>query len=358
MRSMKDLPENKQKTVGDIVKIIVLVGIAVLIFVLMFFVANIMGKLLGAIIVAIIISYLLMPLQKMFEKHIKRGLAAFLCVAVSFGIVVLVITLILPILIKELSSASAQIGKLAVRLIEIVKSAEDKLRDMNIDVSFGNILSKISFMLETNTTDVIKRFVDYVIGFFKSLPAIVMVPVITFYVLKDRAYLISKIEFIIPVKWRGTLKNLFLSADRVITDYVKTQLLLAFIVGIATAMGYLLLGVPYAFLLGLLMGICEIIPYFGPVIGAVPACLLVLTSAPEKIIWTVAVIVGVQQLENSFLSPYVMGTNFDINPITVIIVLWIAGDLLGIAGFLFAIPIYVILKNLLLNLFNKLVKAG
>ncbi len=358
MLSMKELSENKQKKAGDIIKITALIGIVLLISVIAFFAVKSMGELFGAIMVAIVISYLLMPLQRMLEKHVKRGLSAFFCVVISFGAVIAVITLIFPVLINEISSASAQLGKIAVYVIDIVKNTEEKLKKMNIDVSFGSILSSITSILETDTTDVIKSIVDSVISFFKSLPVIVMVPVLTFYMLKDRAVLVSRAEFVIPVRWRGTLKNMLSGADRVISDYVKTQLLLAFIVGMATAVGYFLLGVPYAFLLGLLMGVCEIIPYFGPVIGAVPACLLVLTSAPEKIIWTVAVIVGVQQLENSFLSPYVMGTNFDINPITVIVVLWIAGDVLGFVGFLFAIPIYVILKNIVLNLFNKLVKAG
>lgn len=347
--------KKNNKKIGNIVKSISIIGIVFVSIYAVFFLINSMGDLFGTIVFAMIAAYLLLPLQKMFEKKLKPGFSAFLCVFAVFGVVVLMIMLVLPILFNELSSAAYQIKHVVDYLQNLLNKTEETL---NLDISLSEILSNTTKLFEDNAVNIIKNVVNSVIDFFKGLPAMVMMPVITFYILKDRCYFISKFEFLIPVKGRAVLKNIFLSADRVIKNYVKTQILLAFIVGIATAAGYFLLGVPYAFLLGVLMGICEIIPYFGPVIAAVPACLIVLAVAPKKLIWTLAVIVAVQQLENSFLSPYVMGTNFDINPVTVIIVLWIAGDILGMAGFIFAVPIYVILKNLLTDMFSKLVKAG
>lgn len=343
------------KTVSDIIKIIALSGIVILCLLLVIFAVRCMGDLFGAILLAVVIAYLLLPLQKTLEKKINSAFSALLCVVGLFGVLLLVITLVLPLIFKELSSAVSQIKYIVDYLQNLLNKIEDRL---NLGISLSEILSNATKLFENNVIDIMKNAVNSIINFFKSLPAMIMVPVITFYMLKDRNYFISKIEFVIPVKWREVLKKIFFSADKVIKNYIKTQIFLAFIVGIATTVGYLLLGVPYAFLLGLLMGICEVIPYFGPVIASVPACLLVLAVSPNKLIWTVAVIVAVQQLENSFLSPFVMGSNFDINPVTVIIILWISGNVLGVAGFIFAIPIYVILKNLLSDIFDKLVKAG
>lgn len=355
MQSMTDSNAKNSKKVGNVIKVLSVTGIVLACITAVFLTIKSMGDLFGAVVFAVIVAYLLLPLQKKLEKKMNAGISAFLCVVALFGLIVFVIMLVLPILFNELSSAAYQIRYIADDLKNRLNKIEEQL---NWGISLSEILSGMTKLFEGNTADIIKNAVNSAIDFFKSLPAVVMMPVITFYLLKDRDYFISKFEFVIPVKWRSVLKDIFLSADRVIKNYVKTQILLAFIVGMATAIGYFLLGVPYAFLLGLLMGICEIIPYFGPIIAAVPACLLVLAVSPEKLIWTVAVIVLVQQSENSFLSPYVMGTNFDINPVTVIIVLWVSGDILGVAGFIFAIPIYVILKNLLSDLFCKLVKAG
>lgn len=355
MQSMTGSKSENNRKIGNIIKIISIIGIVLVSVFAGFFIVKSMGDLFGSVVFAVIVAYLLLPMQKKLEKKIKPAFSAFLCVTVFFGVIVFVIILVLPILFNEFSSAAYQIKYIVSYLQNLLDKIEDKL---NLGISLSELLSNATKLFEGNAVDIIKNTVNSIIDFFRSLPAMVMMPVITFYMLKDRNYFISKTEFLIPVKWRAVLKNIFLSADRVVKNYVKTQILLAVIVGMATAAGYFLLGVPYAFLLGLLMGICEIIPYFGPVIAAVPACLLVLAVSPEKLIWTIAVIVAVQQLENSFLSPYVMGTNFDINPVTVIIVLWIAGDILGVAGFIFAIPIYVILKNLLSDLFGKLVKAG
>lgn len=343
------------KTVSDIIKIIALSGILIVCLLLVIFVVRSMGDLFGAIMIAVIIAYLLLPLQKTLEKRLNPAFSALLCVVGLFGILVLVITLVLPLIFGELSSAVSQIKYIVDYLQDLLNKTEDRL---NLEISLSDILSNTTKLFENNVIDIIKNAANSMINFFKRLPAMIMVPVITFYILKDRNYFISKFEFILPVRWREVLKRIVFSADKVIKNYVKTQIFLAFIVGIATATGYFVLGVPYAFLLGVLMGICEVIPYFGPVIASVPACLLVLAVSPNKLIWTIALIVAVQQLENSFLSPYVMGSNFDINPVTVIIILWISGNILGVAGFIFAIPIYVILKNLLSDIFGKLVKAG
>ncbi len=359
MQSMTDSKEIKRKeTFLKVAKIATVTGVLLLFTAAAVYIGISMGELLGAIVAAAFIAYLLLPVQRFCEKHMPGWLAAIFSVLISYGFIVTVVALLIPALINQMSSIMGQISALIGHTGDFVSKIQNKINEMNIPIEVGGIFNDGVSYVTGFISQSAKNMIDSMIGFARKLPVIALTPILTFYFLKDRSYFSEYFVFLIPVKWRKPLNKMFYGADKVIKGYVKTQLTVAFIVGVATMAGYFIVGVPYALLLGVLMGICELIPYFGPVIGAVPACIIVLMSAPDKLLWTIVTVVAVQQIEGNFLSPYLMGAHFDINPVTVIAVLWISGRLLGFAGFIFAIPIYVIFKDICKVVFNKLVKAG
>ena len=356
MRSMTDLRKSsKTARVTKVVCVCLTVGAFALLSV---GIGIGLKSLFGAVFAAICGAYVLMPLQKQLEARLGKTVSALICVVVLYGAVVAAVVLLLPVLLEELAGATKQIGIIARWVIHVIGQIEDRINSMNIPISLDDVMTGITRLVNEKTGSLVNNVIDGVIGFVKGFPTLVMLPILTFYFLKDRAYFASRLEFVIPMGWRMSIKKFATGADHVIKSYIKTQLLLSLIVGALTAVGYSLLGVPYALLLGMLMGVFELIPYFGPVIAAVPACLLVLSAEPTKILWTLGVILGVQQLENNFLSPYLMGAHFDINPVTVIAVLWLFGGLFGFVGFIIAIPVYVIVKDLAEAVFNRLVKVG
>src|SRR5690606_13877623 len=102
--------------------------------------------------------------------------------------------------------------------------------------------------------------------------------------------------------------------------------------------------VPYALLLSILLGLTNIIPYFGPIIGAIPAVIIAYASSPSLAIYVVITIFAVQVIEGNLLSPYIMGKNIKIHPIAIIFVLLLGGELFGILGMILAVPVLAILK--------------
>lgn len=359
MRSMTDSIEIKRKaTVRKAVKIAAVTGVLLVFAAAAVYLGATMGELLGVIVAAAFIAYLLLTIQRFFEKYMPRWLAAVFSVLVSYGSLIAVVVLLIPILLEQISAVVGQISDLLVGEENIIGKLQSRINELNIPVDVGNVLGDGITYVSELISGYAKGMIESVLTFVQRLPVIALTPILTFYFLKDRRLFSEYFVFLLPVKWRIPLGKMFYGADKVIKGYMKTQLSVAFIVGAATMVGYFIIGVPYALLLGILMGICELIPYFGPIIGAIPACLIVLMSAPDKLLWTIAVVVAVQQIEGNFLSPYLMGAHFDINPVTVIVVLWISGRLLGFAGFIFAIPIYVIIKDICRVIFNKLVKAG
>src|SRR5690606_32321336 len=122
------------------------------------------------------------------------------------------------------------------------------------------------------------------------------------------------------------------------------QFLVILILCVLAATSFWLLGLPYPILLGTIVGITEIIPYFGPIIGALPALFVALTISPSMVFWVIGTIVLLQLIEGSVLSPLIVGKSLNIHPIIIILVLLAGGEIAGIIGMLFAVPIFAILR--------------
>ncbi len=346
--------ESRNQRIRKIIKTgLILLALALFVTAAVLFSAA-MGDLLKSIFFAVIIAYLLMPVERMLEKHFPSGISALISVFLLFGGLITVIILIVPVFARELSSLSSGLNSAMNYISEKFSSINDIADKIGIRLEPGRILSDFLLNAEkegNNLSEGLHRITE-------KLPSVVLLPILTFYFLKDRELLGRSAAFLIPVKLRKTVSGALTGADKIIKHYVRTQLVVAVIVGAATTVGYIFIGVPYAFILGLFMGFCEMIPYFGPWIGAVPAALVVAAWSPEKLLFTLLVVLAVQQLEGNFLSPYLMGIHFDIHPVTVLTVLWVSGRILGFTGFIFGIPIFVILRDLSVSAFNKIVKAG
>ncbi len=102
-------------------------------------------------------------------------------------------------------------------------------------------------------------------------------------------------------------------------------------------------------------GIFEIVPYFGPVLGSIPAVMIALLNSPSKMIATLIVVILVQQLESNIITPKIMGDHVGLHPIYIIVALWLAGVFFGVIGMFFAVPTVLILKVIIKNIYLAIV---
>ena len=116
--------------------------------------------------------------------------------------------------------------------------------------------------------------------------------------------------------------------------------------------GFNIIGLPYAFLLGFLAMITSVVPYLGPAIAITPALIIALVTSPIMVVWLGIVWTIVQLIEGKFISPQVMGKSLSVHPITIIFVLLCAGALFGVAGVLIGIPGYALLKVLVTHMYR------
>src|SRR5699024_2965290 len=133
-------------------------------------------------------------------------------------------------------------------------------------------------------------------------------------------------------------------------SYISGQGLVCLFVGTFTYLGYLLVGQDYAMLFALIAGVTNIIPYIGPFIGAAPAVIVALTVSPGQAILTTLVVLTVQQIDGNFLSPNIIGKTLSIHPLTIIVILLVAGNIAGMLGMILGVPSYAVVKTIVIYL--------
>ncbi|MBD7944374.1 MULTISPECIES: AI-2E family transporter [Psychrobacillus] len=313
-----------------------------------------LGNVILPIILAVIVYYLLRPILRMLEKiKVKRVLGILLIFLALVGIVTLLVFLVFPFL-------KAQFFRLAEELpgyfIEVLSQLDSFLRTntfissyyLQIENDVANLLYDLPKELGAffqNTFTGIATGISSFIGILTSfILAIVTVPFILFYLLKDGEKLPAYILKIFPPRMREDLKSVFTSIDKQISSYIQGQILVSMCIGIMIFIGFTIIGMDYALLLGVLAMVTSVVPYLGPVIAITPAAIIALVTSPFMLIKLAVVWTVVQLIEGKFISPQIMGKSLHVHPITIIFVLITSGALFGVPGVILGIPGYAILK--------------
>jgi predicted PurR-regulated permease PerM len=180
---------------------------------------------------------------------------------------------------------------------------------------------------------------------------LILTPVLAFYLLRDFPSMGRAIEQVLPPTRReGTL--LFLRRyDRLLGEYLRGQLLVATFVGIATGLGFWIVGFPNAVLLGVIAGIFNIVPYLGLIVSLVPALLIALLTPPLwlSLLKVAGVFFVVQSLDSYFISPKIVGDRVGLHPVWVMFAIIGFASVFGIVGLLLAIPLAVLVKLVIEN---------
>lgn len=178
---------------------------------------------------------------------------------------------------------------------------------------------------------------------------VVTVPFVLFYMLKDGHKLPETILRFVPSSYRKEALRMMKETANTLATYIQGQMLVCLFVGVSTFIGYLIIDLPYALILALIGAVTNIIPYVGPFIGATPALIVGLLYSPTQALLVILVIVIVQQLDGNVISPLVIGKKLNTHPLTIIILLLVAGNIAGILGMILAIPTYAVTKTVVLN---------
>lgn len=298
-------------------------------------------KIFNLVLLSFIIAYILKPLKIYIAKHtkIKEKKVALLIILGILIIAIFSIVLLIPTMFKEMNNIGPMINKLT-------ESIEDFFLTSNIGNStflkflYEDGRERISSFINSFSGSI----VEHIIVFSEDIMSFAVVPVITYYFLADDEFIWNKCSLLIPIKKRELVKKIIKDINKLLESYIVGQLLLSLIVGVITFIALILVRVKFPLWLSILNGIFNIIPYFGPIFGAVPVVFIALLESPTKALWAALAILIIQQVEGNILSPKITGNSTNMHPLVIIILLLIGESFCGFVGMILAVPIGVIIK--------------
>ncbi|MDW7673157.1 MAG: AI-2E family transporter [Bacillota bacterium] len=332
-----------------------LVFLLILVAFALYFVYLVRSVLLTFILAAIL-AYLLNPVVNWLQRNnIKRSVAIFLIyfTVISFASIISIMGF--PKLIRELNDFAEAIPIYTEQVRSFVQNLQIQYQRIDLPESVKQVLDESIVSIEAYITEMVRQVADIFINFFSQLFYLIMAPVLAFYILKDWDSIEKRFYRMMPTQVRDKAGELLGEINLVLKKFIRGHLIVATIVGIMTAVSLSLLRVEFALTLGLIAGISDLIPYFGPIIGAIPAVLIGLLDSKALAIKVMLVMVVVQQIESNIVAPKILGDSLGLHPITIIFVLLTGGHLFGVLGMLLAVPVTAITRTVVLYFYESLV---
>ncbi len=294
----------------------------------------------------------------MLKRRSLAGALAILIVYMAvFGLIALVISMFVPVLIQQFNNLWAmrgdmlnQMQDLGQRVLRwyyayvpppIQTQTEQDLRQI------GNMIGSAAQVTVTRTFSLVTATLSFIFG-------IIILPFWLFYILYDRRRIANALINTVPVLLRADVVNIWRLVDTVLGSYIRGQLLLALAIGVMASTGLTLLRVPFPAILGLMAGLFELLPFFGPTLGAIPALLVAIVQSPILAFWTLLLFVGIQQIENVVLAPRIAGRAVELHPAVIMVVLVAGNEIAGIWGMLIAVPVTAIVRDIFRYLYLRL----
>ncbi len=351
---------------------------------------SVLGSLMGILspfIWGLVISYLLVPSMIMYEnklfkplvagirkkhpkfkagKKLPRVLALILAEIVLVFIIAALIYLIVPQVYESISAiitnsptyfdtASSTIDKLLKNYPEIEEYATK---------IFGNLTDALT-KWATNTLlpsmeSIVTNITSGVMSVLKAVYNVVIGIIVSVYILYNKEPFIAHYRKILysifsPAHARKVSSALRF-ADRTFMGFITGKLLDSAIIGVICYLGCVALNMPYSLLISVIVGVTNVIPFFGPFIGAVPSALLVLLVDPKMCLWFIIFIFVLQQLDGNVIGPKILGTSIGINGFWVLFSIVLFGGIFGFWGMLLGVPAFVIIYTMIETLVNKKLK--
>lgn len=310
------------------------------------------------IIIATILAFILNPLVNYISTQyfwptkmvFSRSIAVLITFMVTTLLLLIMGTFVLLPFIHEFDKFIIDLPQLISKIQEITVNVQQRASLLELPTNINTIIEQTISSAASFSADLAKRILQAAFGFASGIVELVVVPVLTYYFLKDWRILKEKVIAMFTVESRITVRTIIEEMATVISGYIRGQVLISIVIGVLVFSGMFFLRVDYPLVLGLLAACTETIPIVGPIIGSVPAIMLAYLHSPELAFKVLLFFIIVHQVENQIVVPNIMGHTIDLHPVIIIISLLIGGQLLGIIGMLLAVPAAALLRVLIRQL--------
>ena len=351
-------------------------------------VAGFLGKItsvLMPVIMGFAIAYLLNPLLNFFEqkcftpllnrmklkkipKGLSRGLGIFATLALTIAVLAVLISLILPQLFVSIAGMiekmPAYFNDLKEYGTELLKSNPDLSQFVN--EQFDLIMKYLQTAFDKLTpylNDLLGGVTQGVLGFINAVKDLLIGFIVSIYIMAAREKFLAQAKKVVyavfPQHMGKKLMRVTLKTHRIFGGFLTGKILDAMIVGILCFIGTSIFSCPYALLVSVLIGVTNVIPFFGPFIGAIPSALIIFLEDPAKALIFIVFIIVLQQVDGNIIAPKILGDSTGLSAFWVIFAILLFGGLFGILGMFIGVPAFAVIYTIISTLLeDRLEKKG
>lgn len=317
------------------------------------------------------IAYIMNPFMKFFERLFLKSIpkaqnykkpTRIFCILINYIIIIGGIFWIFIYLVPELKGS-------VVSFVSQLSTYSAQLNESTTD-----LFNRIHFINAEDVNNILNKLLAPIMGIFQNVPAlitniltnlysvgkitvdIVMAIFISFYMLYDKEnFRNHALKIVYAISSRKSAEHLVYNAqriNRIFQNFIVGKAVDSLIIGILAFIGFSLLNAPFPLILSLIVGVTNMIPYFGPFIGAIPAIIISLLVNPTTAIWVGLFILALQQFDGNFLGPKILGNSLDISPIWIILAVVLGAALMGPIGMFVGVPVLATIKMFLTEYIN------
>lgn len=314
-------------------------------------------KMVSAVVLPLFVAgffyYMFDPVVVFLEKRgIPRVYGYILTLVVLLVLAILAIMNVIPQLVEQTIQLSKSLPTYAEETSKWINelAQREEFKNFNIEeqLAVANLsLSNLFNIALVSLTSSVSKIFSFMMQFFILL---FTVPFILLFMFKDGHKFIDALSKFFPQGIRGELRQTVKELNETLSAYISSTIVDAVIIGVMSFVAMVIFKQPYSLLLAVFCGVTNIIPYVGPFIGAVPAVIVGFFISPFQALYMALSILVIQQLDGNVIKPLLFGKTMNMHPLTIILVLIGAGSVAGIMGMLICIPVYAVIKTLVLNI--------
>lgn len=296
-----------------------------------------------------------------FTKKRARGLSVITVLILVILIVAMAINLIIPAISKSVIELAGELPGYYQNAIKFINNLPDDSIIKKIEIQ--DIIGKLQQIDITQVLNLekISTYVKGVLGVASTIFSIVVSLIMSVYFLLERREILKFFNRVIKALFKKetckAISNYFGKVNDIFFKFISSQVLDAIIVGILVSLVLWILGVKYWLLLGFMIGLFNIIPYFGAIVGvAIATAITVFTGGFSQALWMLVIVIIIQQIDANIINPRIIGNALKLSPILVIFSVTLFGAYFGVLGMFLAVPIIAVIKMLVIDFLEYRIK--
>ena len=317
-----------------------------LMLVVLLVVATTLGAVLGPVFTAMILAFLL---QGLVNSLSRRGVSLWLAITIAFTLFfvgfVSVLVVLIPIVGRQTSLFIGELPNMLGRIRDLLVSLPEKYAEYVSPEQFQIIVARASEEVAGLAEQILSLSISSFPGLFGILLYLFLVPMLVFFMLKDKDILIGFVTKLLP-RERSVMTTIWTEMDIQFANYVRGKAIEILIVGATSYVAFLILGLNYAALLALLVGLSVLIPYIGATAVTLPVLLVgyMQWGYSAEFFWLFVVYGFIQFLDGNLLVPLLFSEVVNLHPVAIIVAVLFFGGIWGFWGVFFAIPLATLVK--------------